>query len=85
MIVWAQQLRGFAVLKPQELLSGTIQDRQDLTIRLTRGVEVLRIVFGHASGFLHGSAQTGHLIQREGLFVGACEEGVWRESVFQHR
>eukprot|EP00959_Pyramimonas_sp_CCMP1952_P238763 4989466-Pyramimonas_sp.AAC.1 len=46
-----QQLRWFAVLRSQEWRSGTIQDRQGATVKLTRGVGRSReFLFGHASG-----------------------------------
>eukprot|EP00959_Pyramimonas_sp_CCMP1952_P195238 4082328-Pyramimonas_sp.AAC.1 len=42
----------------QERYSGTIQDRQDATIKLIRGVGVPRTVFWHASGSSNGCLPT---------------------------
>eukprot|EP00959_Pyramimonas_sp_CCMP1952_P216124 4520488-Pyramimonas_sp.AAC.1 len=54
----AQQLRGFAVLKSQERRSGTIQDRQDATVKLIRGAGVPKTMFWHASGSSNGNLPT---------------------------
>eukprot|EP00959_Pyramimonas_sp_CCMP1952_P171626 3586636-Pyramimonas_sp.AAC.1 len=45
-----QQLYCFALLKFQEWRSGAIQECQDATVRLTRGVGNPRTMFWHASG-----------------------------------
>eukprot|EP00959_Pyramimonas_sp_CCMP1952_P164060 3430103-Pyramimonas_sp.AAC.1 len=54
----AQQLRGFAVLKSQEWRSGTIQDRQDATVRLIRCVGIPRTLFWHAAWSSNGCLPT---------------------------
>eukprot|EP00959_Pyramimonas_sp_CCMP1952_P419303 8782875-Pyramimonas_sp.AAC.1 len=40
---------NYAYLR-QERCFGTVLDRQDATVRLIRGVEVMRMVIWHASG-----------------------------------
>eukprot|EP00959_Pyramimonas_sp_CCMP1952_P340687 7135723-Pyramimonas_sp.AAC.1 len=45
-----QQVRGFAVLKSQELLSGAISDGQNATVRLILSVGVPRIIPWRSSG-----------------------------------
>eukprot|EP00959_Pyramimonas_sp_CCMP1952_P355929 7454050-Pyramimonas_sp.AAC.1 len=56
-------IRGvFVVLRSQEWCSGTIQDRQDATETVIRGVEVAGTVFWHSSGFLSGCFPTGHFL-----------------------
>eukprot|EP00959_Pyramimonas_sp_CCMP1952_P018164 384655-Pyramimonas_sp.AAC.1 len=54
--VRAQQLHVFAGLKSQDWCSDTIQVRQNATVRLARGVEVLRM--RHALGFSHNCPPT---------------------------
>eukprot|EP00959_Pyramimonas_sp_CCMP1952_P431921 9045560-Pyramimonas_sp.AAC.1 len=51
-------VHGFAV-ESQQWCSGTIPDRQDVRVRLTRGVEILRVMFWHASRCSHGCPPTG--------------------------
>eukprot|EP00959_Pyramimonas_sp_CCMP1952_P111516 2332533-Pyramimonas_sp.AAC.1 len=58
-----QQLRWFVVLKSQEWRSGTVQDRQDATVRMIRGVGVLRMMCWHASGSSNGCLPTRQLPQ----------------------
>eukprot|EP00959_Pyramimonas_sp_CCMP1952_P018220 385924-Pyramimonas_sp.AAC.1 len=52
MVARAQQLRRFAALKSQKWCFGTNRDRQDATVRLICGVEVVRMVFWCASMFV---------------------------------
>eukprot|EP00959_Pyramimonas_sp_CCMP1952_P131491 2749547-Pyramimonas_sp.AAC.1 len=49
-----QQSRSFAVLKSQEWRPGAIQDCQDATVRLIRGVGTPRTMSWHASGPQNG-------------------------------
>eukprot|EP00959_Pyramimonas_sp_CCMP1952_P221545 4631399-Pyramimonas_sp.AAC.1 len=53
-----QKLRWLAVSKSQEWRSGTIQDRQDATVWLTRGFGIPRTMFWHASGSSNGYLPT---------------------------
>eukprot|EP00959_Pyramimonas_sp_CCMP1952_P052980 1108423-Pyramimonas_sp.AAC.1 len=54
-----QQLRCFAVLKFHEWYYGTIQNRQDATVRLISGVEVSRMVLWRTWEYSNGSLPMG--------------------------
>eukprot|EP00959_Pyramimonas_sp_CCMP1952_P011924 251704-Pyramimonas_sp.AAC.1 len=56
--MWVQQSRWFFVLESLEWRPGAIQDRQDATIRLIRGVGIPRIMFWYASGSSNGCLPT---------------------------
>eukprot|EP00959_Pyramimonas_sp_CCMP1952_P095187 1990497-Pyramimonas_sp.AAC.1 len=57
----ALQLRWFAVLKSQDGRSGILQDHQDATVTLNRGVEVPGMVFWHGWSFAEVCLPTGPL------------------------
>eukprot|EP00959_Pyramimonas_sp_CCMP1952_P058163 1214238-Pyramimonas_sp.AAC.1 len=59
----AQQLYCFAVLKWLEWRSGTIEDRQDATVRLIRGVGVPKTMFWYAPAYSNGCLPAGQFPQ----------------------
>eukprot|EP00959_Pyramimonas_sp_CCMP1952_P111342 2329148-Pyramimonas_sp.AAC.1 len=74
-----QQLRWFAVPKSQTFRFGTIQDRQDASARLIRGVGIPRTMFWCLSGSSNRCLPTRQFPQWKCTVVGGHEEGDWRE------
>eukprot|EP00959_Pyramimonas_sp_CCMP1952_P468932 9494077-Pyramimonas_sp.AAC.1 len=72
-------------LKSEEWRSGKIQDHQNATVRLIRGVGIPRTMSWHGSGSSNGCLPTKKFHQWKRTVVGAYEEGAWREGLLQHR
>eukprot|EP00959_Pyramimonas_sp_CCMP1952_P162187 3390820-Pyramimonas_sp.AAC.1 len=59
-----QELHWFAVLKSHESRSGTVQDRQDATVKLIQGAGIPRTMFCHVSGSSNAYLPTRQFLRR---------------------